>query len=247
MEMVRNCLSDRHLYYGKRKNVSNSGIKAKNIVSCNEIEQAYRLRHEVFSKELTWVPAASDGREVDAYDENAEHFGVFRNHKILSYLRLVMPSYRFMLEKEFSCLVSPGHEIRKSSDTCEVSRLCVSDVERGTKVESPVGKVGVSMLLYRSVYQWCIRYGVRHLYLVVEYRVYRLLSMLGFPCALVGEPTRMPDGVVAVAALMDWRRFEEINWSRRPELVSWFNQSQAFQGGLPLQPLEPGSQLQAFS
>jgi N-acyl-L-homoserine lactone synthetase len=247
MEIARKCVAENQIYYKKRNIVPCCDINAKNIVYQNEVEQAYRLRHEVFSGELGWVPKASDGREVDSYDEHAEHFGVYRNHELLSYLRLVMPSYRFMLEKEFSCLVSSDHEIIKTSDTCEVSRLCVSSGERGTRIDSPIGMVGVSMLLYRSVYQWCVRFGVRHLYLVVEHRVYRLLSMLGFPCSLVGKPTRMPDGVVAVAAIMDWREFEEINRRKRPELVSWFSQSQAFQGGLPLRPLEPGSRLRAFS
>lgn len=247
MEVGRYCAYDKHQHNRKCIGLLETEFSAKNIAYADEIEQAYRLRHEVFSKELAWVPISSDGREVDAYDVHAEHFGVFRNHCIASYLRLVMPGYRFMLEKEFSCLVSPGHEIRKASDTCEVSRLCVSHDERGTKVDTAIGHIGVSMFLYRSVYQWCIRYGVRHLYLVVEHRVFRLLSMLGFPCSLVGEPTRMPDGVVAVAAVMDWRKFEEVNGRKRPALISWFNQSQAFQGGLPLQPLEHGSQPRAFS
>ena len=247
MEVTGHCACDKHYHNKICKNSLETEFSAKNIVYADEIEQAYRLRHEVFSGELAWVPISSDGREVDAYDVHAEHFGVFRNHRIASYLRLVMPDYRFMLEKEFSCLVSPDHEIRRASDTCEVSRLCVSQNERGTKVDTTIGHIGVSMFLYRSVYQWCIRYGVRHLYLVVEHRVYRLLSMLGFPCSLVGEPTRMPDGVVAVAAVMDWRKFEEVNGRKRPALMSWFNQSRSFRGGLPLQPLEPGSQPRAFS
>jgi acyl homoserine lactone synthase len=247
MEAAKNYIPNKHLYGSRINSLFIGGISARNIGYQDEIEQAYRLRHKVFSGELAWVPATSDGREVDIYDEHAEHFGVFRNKRIVSYLRLVMPSYRFMLEKEFSCLVSKDHEIVKTSDTCEVSRLCVSLGERGTKVDTSIGRIGVSMFLYRSAYRWCVRYGVRHLYLVVEHRVYRLLSMLGFPCSLVGEPTRMPDGVVAVAAKMDWREFEEINRSKRPALLSWFNQSQAFRGGLPQQLLEPGLQPRAFS
>jgi len=212
------------------------------IIHGDDIRLAYKLRHQVFAKELGWVPLADDALEHDNYDMHAEHFGVFSNTKILSYLRLVAPDYRYMLEKEFSNLVSPGHVLRKDRDTREVSRLCVSMDERGTKVHTAIGQIGVSMLLYRRVYQWCIEFNVRYLYLVVEHKVFRLLNMLGFPCRLVGEPTKMPDGVVAVAAIMDWRDFEAKNFIKRPELATWFNQYQVSPGGLPLQ--QPGIGLQ---
>lgn len=203
------------------------------VLQAQDVEAAYRLRHEVFAKELRWVPLCDDGLEHDVYDAHAKHFGVLRDRKMLSYLRLVSPEHRYMLEKEFRALVSPDHDIRKAPDTREVSRLCVSFDERGTKVRTSIGTIGVSMLLYRQVYQWCIPNKVRYLYLVVEYKVLRLLKMFGFPCVLVGEPTRMPDGVTAAAAIMDWREFEAKNLLARPELVDWFNQDQEFQGALP--------------
>ncbi len=206
---------------------------AARVLGARDVPAAYRLRHEVFAKELRWVPLCDDGLEHDVYDAHAKHFGVFRDRKMLSYLRLVSPEHRYMLEKEFRALVSPDHDIRKASDTREVSRLCVSSDERGTKVRTSIGTIGVSMLLYRQVYQWCIPNKVRYLYLVVEYKVLRLLKMFGFPCVLVGEPTRMPDGVTAAAAIMDWREFETKNLLARPELVDWFNQDQEFQAALP--------------
>lgn len=209
------------------------------VLRTQDVEDAYRLRHEVFAKELRWVPLGDDGLEHDVYDAQAKHFGVFRDRKLLSYLRLVSPEHRYMLEKEFRALVSPDHDIRKAPDTREVSRLCVSFDERGTKVRTSIGSIGVSMLLYRQVYQWCIPNKVRYLYLVVEYKVLRLLKMFGFPCVLVGEPTRMPDGVVAAAAIMDWREFEAKNQLARPELLDWFNQDPEYRDGLP--PLPPAA------
>ncbi len=202
------------------------------VLQARDVTSAYGLRHKVFAQELRWVPQSDDGLERDVYDAHALHFGVFRDRKILSYLRLVSPEHRYMLEKEFRALVSPDHDIRKAPDTREVSRLCVSFDERGTKVRTSLGSLGVSMLLYRQVYQWCVPNKVRYLYLVVEYKVLRLLKMFGFPCVLVGEPTRMPDGVVAAAAIMDWREFEAKNLLARPELVEWFNQDPEYQDGL---------------
>jgi acyl homoserine lactone synthase len=207
------------------------------VLGPQETASAYALRHKVFAQELRWAPLRDDGLEQDVYDAHAKHFGVFRDRKILSYLRLVSPEHRYMLEKEFRALVSPDHDIRKAPDTREVSRLCVSFDERGTKVRTAIGSLGVSMLLYRHVYQWCVPNQVRYLYLVVEYKVLRLLKMFGFPCVLVGEPTRMPDGVTAAAAIMDWREFEAKNLLSRPELVEWFNQDpECRDGSLPPPP-----------
>jgi acyl homoserine lactone synthase len=241
--------SDEYLKRGiKYKQGLEAVHKVDARVICDDtIWLAHRLRHKVFAEELGWVPCDDKGIEQDAYDGYAEHFGVFRNTQLLSYLRLVTPTYRFMLEKEFSNLVSPGHVLRKTSDTREVSRLCVSFGERSTKIHTAIGPLGVSMFLYRCVYQWCIEFKVRYLYLVVEYKVFRLLKMLGFPCMLIGEPTKMPDGVMASAAIMDWRDFEERNFFKRPELMGWFNQYQARQDGLPPQRLVGGLQHQAFS
>ena len=236
--------NDNRIY---RQLVLEPQIRATNIVHDIDMIQAYHLRHGVFAEELAWVPCSENGLEADSYDNHAEHFGVFQNKSLLAYLRLVMPTHRFMLEKEFACLVSADHHIRKANDTCEVSRLCVKPDERATKVHTDIGSMGISMFLYRQVYKWCGQFGVRYLYLVVEYKVYRLLSMLGFPCSLVGEPTRMPDGVVAVAAIMDWREFEKRNELNRPKLIDWFNQPQAYQGVLLPQRPEVCLQPQAFS
>jgi acyl homoserine lactone synthase len=205
------------------------------VICDDTITLAYELRHKVFAEELGWVQQNDNGLEQDAYDKYAEHFGVFKNTNILSYLRLVTPDYRFMLEKEFSNLVSPGYVLRKDSDTREVSRLCVDFDERSTRFCTDIGQLGVSMFLYRRVYQWCAEFNVRYLYLVVEYKVFRLLKMLGFPCALIGEPTRMSDGIVAAAAIMDWRDFEDRNLLQKPELIAWFNQYQVAQDELPPQ------------
>lgn len=214
--------------------IRESGFSVKNLARDDESLQGYHLRHDVFSKELRWVSEKNDELEIDEYDAAAVNFGVFDGaEKLCAYLRLLLPGRRFMLEKEFSQLVSPGHEIRKEEDTAEVSRLCVSPEARSSLVRSDEGAYSVSMLLYKGVYHWCLRRGVRFLYLVVEQRVLRLLKAKGFPCRPVGEPTEMPDGVIAVAGMMDWREFEEINGLKRPAMFSWFSRYQSTPPPLP--------------
>jgi len=191
----------------------------------DERVQAYHLRHRIFCRELKWVPGREDLLETDDYDEYAVSFGVFdRESRLAAYLRLIMPQRPFMLEKEFLPLVGPGHRIRREDDRAEISRLCVAPEARRSRVVSSSGAYGVSMFLFKGVYHWCVDNGIRHLYAVTEEKVYRLFCAKGFPYRLIGEPTRMADGVTAMAVIMDWREFETLNASRRPRMLRWFTQ-----------------------
>ena len=195
----------------------------KNIVSRMEKVKAHTLRHQVFCQELRWVLENSNSFEIDYYDEHAVPIGVFdANHNLKAFLRIVMSPNTFMLEQEFPYLLKKGYEIRRKEDTAEISRLCVEPGARNERIAGNFGMHSVSMILYKGVYHWCIKNYIRYLYLVVEEKVYRLLCAKGFPCNLVGESRIMPDGVIAVAAMLDWKKFEEINNLKRPNMLKWF-------------------------
>lgn len=204
---------------------SEADYTVKNLETDSELYKSYRLRHRVFCEELNWVPCNEDGEEKDHYDETAVPLGVLDTFGGLSaYLRLLMPGEPFMIEKEFSCMVDPGHRIRREDDTAEISRLCISPEARHDFVPTTSGSQSTSVLLLKGIHRWCALNGIRYLYAVTEYKVYKLACFKGFPFKLVGKPTQMPDGVVAVAMILDWREFEEINRVRRPTLIEWFNQ-----------------------
>lgn len=199
----------------------------KDITNKNEIKKAYSLRHRVFCQELGWVPGTSNSLEIDDYDQDAVSFGVFNeNSGLKASLRIVMSPNTFMLEKEFPYLINHHHKIRKDNDTIEISRLCVAPEARSEKLADNFGVHFVSMMLYKGVYHWCLKNKIRHLYLVVEEKIYRLLCAKGFPCKLVGERRVMEDGVVAVAATLDWREFEDTSKIKRSKVFSWFSQIQ---------------------
>lgn len=222
--------------------IREGGLIVKDMTTVSEKIQAYHLRHRVFCHELGWVPQKENAREMDEYDNRAIFLGVFdEKDRLLAFLRLIMPRMTFMLEKEFSLLVGPEHKIRKEDDTVEVSRLCVAPEARGYKISGNFGSRSISMLLYKCVYHWCIRMNIRYLYLVVEKKIYRLLHLNGFPCKIIGKPKTMPDGVIAVAAIMDWREFEIFNKIKRPKILKWFTQYQSDPGRWQLQ--QPGSWL----
>lgn len=211
----------------------------KNMISQEELTEAYRLRHRIFVQELHWVPRQGDALETDDYDDNAVSFGVFDERGRLSaYLRLIMPGRPFMLEREFSSLLDKGHRVRRQGDTSEISRLCVAPESRSDKISGNFGIHTPSMLLFKGVYAWCNKNGIRFLYAVAEDKVYRLFRAKGFPYRLVGGPVAMPDGVKAVAVMMDWREFEEMNRGKRPWMLKWFIRDKSSHA--PLRLPQPG-------
>ena len=176
----------------------------KNLDSERELEQAYRLRYEVFCRELGWVSAKDDGREIDAYDNHSIFLGVFTaEEELIGFVRLIYSDMPMMIEREFLELVSPLHRIRKEKDTVEVTRLAIRQSMRKQS------KRKAAMALYKGIYLWSIMNGVRYLYLVVERKKFRLFKIIGFPCQRIGPIKVLQGGVESLAAIMDWREFEE--------------------------------------
>lgn len=194
------------------------------IISGDErMAEAHRLRYSVFCEELGWVKGSNCGLEVDEFDMTAVHIGVYDGSgALVAYMRLVPPGNLFMVERDFSLLVGPGHAMRKGPDAAEVSRFCVSREARSAYAGCMPGQMCVSRLLIKGGYHWCLAHGVRFLYAVVEEKADRLYMMRHLPMTPVGAFTRMPDGTNVRAVLIDWRAFEGLNRQRRPALLDWF-------------------------
>lgn len=206
--------------------IEEGGYSVRMITDAGGLRQAFQLRHRVFCEELKWVSETDDRSEIDEYDINAIHFGVFDKDNILrAYLRLVHTNRPFMLKDIFGSLIGPGHELKRDTNTAEVSRLCVAPEARKDGVSGNFGVHNISMFLYKGVYHWCLENDVRYLYLVVEDKIFKLLNARGILCAMIGEPQLMPDGLNAVAGIIDWRDVEERNSLLRPKMLDWFTRS----------------------
>ncbi len=166
--------------------------------------------------------------------------GIFdTENRLVAFLRLILPPSPFMLEEIFISLIDFEYKIRKETDTVEISRLCVAPEVRNNIIYGNFGIHNISMLLYKSVYYWSLRHKIRYLYMVVEYKFYKLLCMKGFPCKLIGKPKRMSDGIIAVAAIMDWQEFEILNSIKKPAMLRWFSQYQSIPASRQPQQLVP--------
>lgn len=197
----------------------------KSITDKDEMLEVFRLRHRVFCEELAWVPSTPWVLEIDAYDNHAIPFGVFDSrNNLVAYLRLVMPTHEFMMEKEFRKMVDPTHNIRKEPDTAEISRLCIAPEARKDQVVTDFGKHTISVVLLKGIYRWCKLNGIRYLYAITDDKVYRIARARGFTFNLIGEPTSMPDGVTVVAMVLDWEEFEDNTTIKRPKMSVWFSQ-----------------------
>ena len=208
--------------------IREGNLIVKNLFMEREIVQAYHLRHKIFAQKLKWVSETENMLEIDVYDNYAIHFGVLDLYgKVWAYMRLITTENTFMLEKEFLPLVGHEHEIRKEADTAELSRCCIASEARRHRISNEFGSFDIFSLLFKGIYQWCSKNNVRYLYGVTDHRVYKLLHMKGFSFALIDKPYTMPDGVVAVAVMMDWREFEILNALKRPDMLKWFTQYQS--------------------
>jgi acyl homoserine lactone synthase len=161
--------------------ISEGDFLVKTLTSDDEKTKAYHLRHRIFCEELGWVPRSESMLEIDEYDKYTISIGVFdQKHVLIACTRLALPGTPFMIEKDFSSLISPLHEIRKHDDTTEVSRTCVAPEARRLSVRGTFGVFRVSMLGYKGVYQLCSLNNLRYVYTVVEPRLYRTLRAQGF-------------------------------------------------------------------
>lgn len=212
----------------KGVHILESGLIVKSPLSPDERVQAYRLRHRIFAEELNWVCRTDSGEERDAYDANAIFFGVLdKDGSLRAFLRLLMPSGNFMLEREFIALSGGEHQVRKAPDTAEISRLCVAHEARGDTLQGNFGVYHISLLLLKGVYHWCLQNRIRYLYAVAEPRVYRMYRAKGFPFAPIAPAIEMPDGTIAVALLLDWRAFEQNCEKRQSGIFKWFNKDRS--------------------
>ncbi len=200
----------------------------KTLTNAYEKEEAYRLRYQVFTEELRWVPCNQEGMEIDDYDSNCVLLGLFANDQLIACLRILLPFQKFMLEKEFKEILG-GQEIKKTLKTVEVTRFCVAKEVRKSQVITEYGNFPVIMALEKAFYNWCRFNGMDDVYMVVSKNFFRLLNLLGMPCKAITPTVKMPDGVVALAAISSWSAFEEHNEKKKPDLLAWFKHCEQFQ------------------
>ena len=193
-------------------------LLVKSLEEPDELREAYRLRHKVFSQVLRWVPPSRDEMEVDAYDTCASAIGVFtETGALIALSRVLQAPGPFMLEAEFKSCLSPGYQLRTEKGTAEVTRLAVDPELVGKGLSTRV-----LLVMLKGLYQWFLSRDIQTCYMVVDRRFLRVLRAIGIPCEPISRPIALPPaGVVSVAAELNLEKFRLEGAQRCPDFVEW--------------------------
>ena len=106
----------------------------------DEMEQAYRLRHQVFVKEMGWTDLAKpDGREIDQFDDkHAVHMLYIEEGKVLGYQRMLPSTRPHLLSEVMPELCEVERPV--GAHIWEWTRFCVARErrEKSGGVRSPI-------------------------------------------------------------------------------------------------------------
>jgi acyl-homoserine lactone synthase len=189
----------------------------------DEMEQAYRLRHQVFVDEMGWTDLAKpDGREIDQFDNgHAVHMLSIEEGQVLGYQRM-LPSTRPHLLSEVMPELCDG-ERPVGSHIWELTRHCV-DREHRQKA-SRIGSPAANALLSGMV-EWGLQLGVSTVIVEIEPITLLRLIQSHFRPLQLGLPMRIAGrDIIAVTLTFDWRtleRLREMRGNRRRVLAESF-------------------------
>jgi acyl-homoserine lactone synthase len=180
-----------------------------------EMEQAYRLRHQVFVKEMGWQNLAKpDGREIDQFDDKyAVHMLCLEDGKVLGYQRFLASTRAHLLSEVMPQLCEVERPV--GAHIWEWTRFCVrSDRREGGRAVCPI----TNMLLIAAV-EWGLECGISKF--IIETNptwIVRMIQLhfqpmpLGLPRTVEGQE------IIAVTVTFDGRtleRLREFRGSRR--------------------------------
>jgi len=198
-----------------------------NSASLPEAEAFQHLRFDYFVQQRGWVAEdpAHPGRESDCYDPSSQHLAVFKDERLVAYMRALpwRAECGFMLEHEFCSLVPTEAErhLVRHVNAVELTRLVVASHPVLSLREVPL----VSELLFKLFYQSAQRQGWEHLYIVVEQGwlpVFR--RRFGFSFKPLGPPHTFPDGTRTVAAQAHLMDLEAALAQNCPEKLHWYRE-----------------------
>jgi acyl-homoserine lactone synthase len=179
-----------------------------------EMEQAYRLRHQVFVKEMGWTDLdRPDGREIDQFDDaHAVHMLAIERGEVLGYQRM-LPTTRPYLLTEVLPQLCDGPAPR-SPQVWEWTRYCVRPGHRDRgRMLSPIGSA-----LLTAIVEWGLASDVNQI--VIEMNPLWLLRLvqLHFRVTPLGIPQIVgTQETLAVTAAFDERTLERLQAVRESD------------------------------
>lgn len=214
------------------------------------LQEIFKLRYEVYCLECQYLPAEEfqNGLESDEFDPCSIHFAAFTQHEqIVGTVRLVQPEPSQSYPFEGHCSVFDDYSMPPREQAAEISRLVVRKTHRRRRGDSMQGiskdfvekgdtnsiqphkadkrRSGNSPLLllglYREMYRYSRRNGIRYWYAAMERSLARSLDKMGFRFVPIGPQTDYYGPVTPFIVDLD-----ELNERLHREnrfLAAWFN------------------------
>lgn len=206
-----------------------------------ELEQAYRLRFEVYCLDCGFLDAThyTEPRETDQYDDGSTHaFAYNLGGDLVGYVRLIHHDAGRPFPWQLHCPeLLPGVALPPGGESAEVSRLMVrrdyrrrkSDLIAGVDTAQSLDEDDggerrrrspqIMLSLYRRMYQHSRPAGIRYWYAAMERPLARALQAMGFSFRQIGPETDYFGPVAPYLA--DLRELEAVLQARCPELLAW--------------------------
>ena len=228
----------------------NFSIALKNSISTSALKEIFQLRYAVYCIECQFLAPEEfkDGLEMDEYDTCSTHFSAYSmDNIIVGAVRLVQPDSHLSYPFENHCSVFENYVMPPRDRSAEISRLVVRKSYRRRRGDSmqgiskdftergspqsiqPHGRInrrdGNSPLLllglYREMYRYSKKNGIRYWYAAMERSLARSLDKMGFRFVPIGPQTDYYGPVSPY--IVDLEELNERLHLENKFLAAWFN------------------------
>ncbi|MEO0329000.1 MAG: acyl-homoserine-lactone synthase [Pseudomonadota bacterium] len=185
----------------------------------HEMDQAYKLRHDVFVDEMGWQELDSDAkRERDGFDnEDAVHMLLYSDGKLAGYQRMLPTTKSYLLSEVYPELCET--KIPRDASIWEWTRFAVAkEFRKSIRKLSPTGN-----RLLSGIVEWGMKENVHSI--VIEMSPYWILPLvqLKFQIQSLGRTRLIGDEeTIAIIANFDQvtlDRLREIRGDTKPILA----------------------------
>lgn len=177
----------------------------------DEMEQAYRLRHQVFVDEMKWEALRKlDGREIDQFDNaHAMHMLYMRDGEVLGYQRMLPSTSPHLLSHVMPYLCDGDRP--SGPNVWEWTRYCVRQGHRDRgRTLSPIGNA-----LLSGIVEWGLANGVDRIIIQMDPIWMLRLVQLYFRVTPLGFPQSTSNGdTIAVTAAFNRRTLSRLQQMR---------------------------------
>lgn len=196
-------------------------VTAENIHQYSDLmEQAYRLRHQVFVDEMKWEDLRKpDSREIDQFDNaHALHMLFVKKGELLGYQRMLPTTSPHLLSDVMPHLCDGERPV--GDDTWEWTRYCVKPGHRDRgRTLSPIGNA-----LLSGIVEWGLENGIGRIIIQMEPIWMLRLVQLHFRVLPLGFPQKTDTGdTIAVTAAFNpgtLKRLQEMRGSNESVLLA---------------------------